>query len=47
MFVLAKLKDTVRIPPWKFKRKLNDAIADELNRKLANKVNFNVIYYLF
>lgn len=38
MFVLAELKDTVRIPPWKFKRKLNDAITDELNRKLANKV---------
>lgn len=38
MFVLAELKDTVRIPPWEFKRKLNDAITDELNRKLANKV---------
>lgn len=38
MFVLSELKDVVRIPPWKFKRKLNDAITDELNRKLANKV---------
>ncbi|KZC08239.1 DNA-directed RNA polymerase III subunit RPC8 [Dufourea novaeangliae] len=42
MFVLAELKDTVRIPPWEFKRKLNDAITDELNRKLANKVYLNV-----
>ncbi|XP_043493777.1 DNA-directed RNA polymerase III subunit RPC8 [Polistes fuscatus] len=42
MFVLVELKDTVRIPPWKFKRKLNDAITDELNRKLANKVYLNV-----
>lgn len=45
MFVLAELKDTVRIPPWKFKRKLNDAIADELNRKLANKVNNNNFFF--
>ncbi|XP_014613075.1 PREDICTED: DNA-directed RNA polymerase III subunit RPC8 [Polistes canadensis] len=42
MFVLVELKDTVRIPPWKFKRKLNDAITEELNRKLANKVYLNV-----
>ncbi|KOX77413.1 DNA-directed RNA polymerase III subunit RPC8 [Melipona quadrifasciata] len=42
MFVLAELKDTVRIPPWEFKRKLNDAITDELNRKLANKVYHDV-----
>ncbi|KAK0168530.1 hypothetical protein PV327_002317 [Microctonus hyperodae] len=42
MFVLTEFKDVVRIPPWKFKRKLNDAITDELNRKLANKVYLNV-----
>lgn len=38
MFVLAEFEDNVRIRPWMFKRKLNDAIAEELNRKLANKV---------
>lgn len=42
MFVLAEMRDTVRIPPWKFKRKFNDAISDELNRKLSNKVYLNV-----
>ncbi|XP_063984860.1 DNA-directed RNA polymerase III subunit RPC8 isoform X2 [Diachasmimorpha longicaudata] len=42
MFVLTELKDVVKIPPWKFKRKFNDAITDELNRKLANKVYLNV-----
>lgn len=47
MFVLAELKDTVRIPPWKFKRKLNDAITDELNRKLANKVISSHIIFKF
>ncbi len=31
--------DTVRIPPWSFHRQLNDAIAEELNKKLANKVS--------
>ncbi|XP_039311011.1 DNA-directed RNA polymerase III subunit RPC8 isoform X1 [Solenopsis invicta] len=38
MFVLVELKDTVRIQPSSFKQKLNDVIANELNRKLANKV---------
>ncbi|XP_036141783.1 DNA-directed RNA polymerase III subunit RPC8 isoform X2 [Monomorium pharaonis] len=38
MFVLAEFKDTVRIQPINFKQKLNDVIANELNRKLANKV---------
>jgi len=42
MFVLAKLQDVVRILPQQFDQKLNDAIADELNRKLANHVLYNV-----
>ncbi|XP_032688882.1 DNA-directed RNA polymerase III subunit RPC8 isoform X1 [Odontomachus brunneus] len=42
MFILADLKDTVRTPPSNFKQKLNDMIAEELNRKLVNKVYINV-----
>ncbi|XP_043931617.1 DNA-directed RNA polymerase III subunit RPC8 isoform X2 [Protopterus annectens] len=42
MFVLVEMTDTVRIPPWQFERKLNDAIAEELNKKLANKVVYSV-----
>ncbi|XP_076006301.1 DNA-directed RNA polymerase III subunit RPC8 [Genypterus blacodes] len=42
MFTLVEMVDTVRIPPWNFHRQLNDAIAEELNKKLANKVVFNV-----
>ncbi|GCB75731.1 hypothetical protein scyTo_0019802, partial [Scyliorhinus torazame] len=42
MFVLVQMVDTVRIPPWLFERRLNDAIAEELNKKLANKVVYNV-----
>lgn len=38
MFVLAELKDTIRIPPWLFKIKLQETVCDEINRKLANKV---------
>lgn len=38
MFVLVEMVDTVRIPPWQFERKLNDSVAEELNKKLANKV---------
>ncbi|XP_009866210.1 PREDICTED: DNA-directed RNA polymerase III subunit RPC8, partial [Apaloderma vittatum] len=36
------MTDTVRIPPWQFERKLNESIAEELNKKLANKVVYNV-----
>ncbi|KAG7281160.1 hypothetical protein CRUP_032863 [Coryphaenoides rupestris] len=42
MFVLVEMVDTVRIPPWNFQKKLNDAITEELNKKLANKVVYNV-----
>ncbi|XP_014296147.1 DNA-directed RNA polymerase III subunit RPC8 [Microplitis demolitor] len=42
MFILTQFKDVVKIPPWKFKIKLNDAISAELNRKLANKVFLNI-----
>ncbi|KAH0505474.1 DNA-directed RNA polymerase III subunit RPC8 [Microtus ochrogaster] len=42
MFVLVEMVDTVRIPPWQFERKLNDSVAEELNKKLANKVVYNV-----
>lgn len=38
MFVLVELKDTIRIAPELFNLKLNEAIKDEINRKLANKV---------
>ncbi len=39
MFLLAEMTDTVRIEPWLFNVKLNIAIAEELNKKLANKVS--------
>ncbi|GAB0086893.1 DNA-directed RNA polymerase III subunit RPC8 [Sergentomyia squamirostris] len=42
MFVLSELKDTVRIAPELFELKLPEAIKDEINRKLANKVLYNV-----
>ncbi|XP_006798033.1 DNA-directed RNA polymerase III subunit RPC8 isoform X2 [Neolamprologus brichardi] len=42
MFVLVEMVDTVRIPPWNFHRQLNEAVAEELNKKLANKVVYNV-----
>lgn len=38
MFVLVEMADTVRIPPWDFDKPLKDAVAEELNKKLANKV---------
>lgn len=42
MFVLVEMKDTVRIPPWLFNVKFNDAIVEALNKKFANKVVHNV-----
>lgn len=43
MFVLVEMVDTVRIPPWDFHKQLNEAIAEELNKKLANKVPRNAV----
>ncbi|XP_017572821.1 DNA-directed RNA polymerase III subunit RPC8 isoform X1 [Pygocentrus nattereri] len=42
MFLVVEMVDTVRIPPWNFHRQLNEAVAEELNKKLANKVVYNV-----
>lgn len=42
MFVLVEMVDTVRISPWNFQRQLNEAIAEELNKKLANKVSISL-----
>lgn len=41
MFLLAELKDTIRIPPEMFQMRLIDAVKDEINRKLANKVSLS------
>lgn len=38
MFIVAEMKNVTRILPENFHMKLNDAIAVELNKKLANKV---------
>lgn len=42
MFILAEMNNVTRIPPELFNLKLNDAVASELNKKLANKVVLNV-----
>ncbi|KAI0241387.1 DNA-directed RNA polymerase III subunit RPC8 [Lamellibrachia satsuma] len=42
MFILSKMKDTVKIPPWQFNIVMNDAIVQTLNKKFANKVVHNV-----
>ena len=38
MFVLALVKQTVRVPAEKFDRDVDQAISEELNLKFANKV---------
>jgi len=42
MFILSEMENVTRILPEQFNVKLNDAIAVELNKKLANKVVLNV-----
>ncbi|XP_019726490.1 DNA-directed RNA polymerase III subunit RPC8 isoform X2 [Hippocampus comes] len=42
MCSIVEMVDTVRIPPWNFHRQLNEAVSEELNKKLANKVVYNV-----
>lgn len=39
MFVLAELKDTIRIAPELFNRILSEAVKEEIDQKLANKVS--------
>ena len=39
MFVLTEMSDLIRTPPYKFKYILKNAIEEDLNKKLANKVN--------
>lgn len=39
MFVLADLKDTVRIEPRYFAKDVVVALTDEINKKYANKVS--------
>lgn len=43
MFILSEMKNVTRIPPELFNLKLNEAIAGELNKKLANKVNLIIL----
>lgn len=47
MFILAEMKNVTRILPECFNMKLNDAIAGELNKKLANKVFINLKLFSF
>ncbi|KAG7296128.1 DNA-directed RNA polymerase III subunit RPC8 [Plutella xylostella] len=42
MFVLAEMKDVIRIEPEYFHQSLTESITTLLNRKLANKVVLNV-----
>ncbi|XP_026316827.1 DNA-directed RNA polymerase III subunit RPC8 [Hyposmocoma kahamanoa] len=42
MFVLAEMKDVIRVTPDNFHQSLTDSITTLLNRKLANKVVLNV-----
>nr|CAG4635060.1 EOG090X0DHL [Alona affinis] len=42
MFVLTLIRQTVRVPADKFKLAIDQAIAEELNLKFANKVVLNV-----
>ncbi|ORX85363.1 hypothetical protein K493DRAFT_331631 [Basidiobolus meristosporus CBS 931.73] len=42
MFILSVFKDTVKIVPQNFRKSKNDALADEINKKYANKVVHDV-----
>lgn len=42
MFILVKLSDTIRIAPDQFNVPQVEAISEELNSRLANKVIVNV-----
>lgn len=47
MFVLAEMKDVIRITPEHFHQSLTESITTLLNRKLANKVSKFLTSYVF
>lgn len=58
MFVLAEMKDVIRVTPEHFHQSLTESITTLLNRKLANKVvifkktiviskKISIYYFLF
>lgn len=42
MFVLAQLKDKIRVTPDLFRLSMEEAIKGELNKRFANRVIINV-----
>lgn len=42
MFVISEMSDSIRVPPWLFRVSPNEAIVEQLNRRLANKVVIDV-----
>lgn len=42
MFVLIKLKDTIRVPPNKLEEPVEGVLIDELNMRFANKVMLDI-----
>lgn len=42
MYVLSEMKDIVHVKPWHFDQDLRVVIEDELNKKYANKVIFQL-----
>lgn len=42
MYVLAEMRDVVSVKPWQFDQDLKLIIEDELNKKLANKVIYQL-----
>lgn len=42
MYVLAEMRDIVHVKPWQFDQDLRVVIEDELNKKYANKVIYEL-----
>ncbi|UYV60571.1 POLR3H [Cordylochernes scorpioides] len=42
MFVLRKIKDIVKVPPWMFNMDIQEALTQVINKMMANKVILNV-----
>lgn len=42
MYILAEMKDVVHVKPWYFDQDLLNVIEDELNKKFANKIIYQL-----
>ena len=42
MYILSEMRDIVHVKPWQFEKDLRVVVEEELNKKFANKVIYQL-----